>query len=83
MLMFVGEAYNVEEGVTNQLFPDKRNFTPPATTTASPQCAPNPLPEDTVNTVDTINSASTMSDNNPDIINVALYIACWRRPLRR
>jgi CxxC motif-containing protein (DUF1111 family) len=80
MLMFAGEAYNVEEGVTNQLFPDKRNFTPPATTTASPQCAPNPLPEDTVNTVDTINSASTVSDNNPDIINFALYMSLLAPP---
>jgi CxxC motif-containing protein (DUF1111 family) len=80
MLMFAGEAYNVEEGVTNQLFPDKRNFTAPATTTASPQCAPNPLPEDTVNTVDTINSGSTVSDNNPDIINFALFMSLLAPP---
>jgi CxxC motif-containing protein (DUF1111 family) len=80
MLMFAGEAYNVEEGVTNQLFPDKRNFTAPATTTASPQCAPNPLPEDTVNTVDTINSGSTVSDNNPDTINFALFMSLLAPP---
>jgi CxxC motif-containing protein (DUF1111 family) len=80
MLMFAGEAYNVEEGVTNQLFPDKRNFTPPATTIASAQCSPNALPEDTVNTVDTINSVSTVSDNNPDIINFALYMSLLAPP---
>jgi CxxC motif-containing protein (DUF1111 family) len=80
MLMFAGEAYNVEEGVTNQLFPDKRNFTFPSTTTASAQCAPNPLPEDTVNTVDTINSGSTVSDNNPDIINFALFMSLLAPP---
>jgi CxxC motif-containing protein (DUF1111 family) len=74
MLMFAGEAYNVEEGVTNQLFPDKRN------PTASPQCTPNALPEDTVNTVDTINSVSTVSDNNPDIINFALYMSLLAPP---
>jgi CxxC motif-containing protein (DUF1111 family) len=82
MLMFAGEAYNVEEGVTNQLFPDKRNFTQPAANeaTASAQCAPNPLPEDTVNTVDTINSGSTVSDNNPDIINFALFMSLLAPP---
>jgi CxxC motif-containing protein (DUF1111 family) len=74
MLMFAGEAYNVEEGVTNQLFPDKRN------PTASPQCTPNALPEDTVNTVDTINSVSTVSDNNPDITNFALYMSLLAPP---
>src|SRR5215469_131376 len=29
LLMFAGEAYNVEEGVTNDLFPEKRNSPPP------------------------------------------------------
>jgi CxxC motif-containing protein (DUF1111 family) len=80
MLMFAGEAYNVEEGVTNQLFPEKRNFTPPATTIASPGCLFNPLPEDTINTVDTINSVSIVSDNNPDITNFALYMSLLAPP---
>jgi CxxC motif-containing protein (DUF1111 family) len=74
MLMFAGEAYNVEEGVTNDLFPNKRN------PTASPQCSPNPLPEDTVNTVDSINSGSTVSDNNPDTINFALFMRLLAPP---
>ena len=74
MLMFAGEAYNVEEGVTNDLFPNKRN------SSASPQCSPNPLPEDTVNTVDSINSGSTVSDNNPDTINFALFMRLLAPP---
>src|SRR6516162_1008841 len=74
MMMFAGEAYNVEEGVTNDLFPNKRN------PSASAQCSPNPLPEDTVNTVDTINSASTVSDNNPDTINFALFMRLLAPP---
>jgi CxxC motif-containing protein (DUF1111 family) len=73
MMMFAGEAYNVEEGVTNDVFPDKRN-------NPTPQCAPNPLPEDTVNTVDTINSGSTVSDNNPDTINFALFMRLLAPP---
>jgi len=39
LLMFSGEAYNVEMGVTNELFPQERDETP--------SCLFNPLPEDT------------------------------------
>jgi CxxC motif-containing protein (DUF1111 family) len=41
LLLFAGEAYNVEMGVTNQLFPQERDETP--------GCAFNPTPEDTSN----------------------------------
>jgi CxxC motif-containing protein (DUF1111 family) len=38
LLAFAGEAYNVEMGVTNELFPNERDETP--------SCLFNPLPED-------------------------------------
>jgi CxxC motif-containing protein (DUF1111 family) len=41
LLMFAGEAYNVEMGVTNQLFPQERDETP--------GCVLNATPEDTSN----------------------------------
>jgi CxxC motif-containing protein (DUF1111 family) len=41
LLMFAGEAYNVEMGVTNQLFPQERDETP--------GCVFNTTPEDTSN----------------------------------
>jgi CxxC motif-containing protein (DUF1111 family) len=41
LLLFSGEAYNVEMGVTNQLFPQERDETP--------SCLFNPTPEDAVN----------------------------------
>jgi len=41
LLVFAGEAYNVEMGVTNQLFPQERDETP--------GCLFNATPEDTVN----------------------------------
>jgi len=41
LLLFAGEAYNVEMGVTNQLFPQERDETP--------GCLINPTPEDTLN----------------------------------
>jgi CxxC motif-containing protein (DUF1111 family) len=37
LLIFAGEAYNVEMGVTNESFPNERE--------ESPNCATNPLPE--------------------------------------
>jgi CxxC motif-containing protein (DUF1111 family) len=40
LLLFSGEAYNVEMGVTNQLFPQERDETP--------GCLFNPTPEDTL-----------------------------------
>ncbi len=41
--MFAGEAYNVEMGVTNELFPDERSLPPPHPASF------NPTPEDTTN----------------------------------
>ena len=41
LLLFAGEAYNVEMGVTNQLFPQERDETP--------GCGFVPTPEDTLN----------------------------------
>jgi CxxC motif-containing protein (DUF1111 family) len=40
--VFAGEAYNVEMGVTNELFPDERGLPPSS-------CLFNPLPEDSTN----------------------------------
>jgi CxxC motif-containing protein (DUF1111 family) len=41
LIMFSGEAYNVEMGITNQLFPQERDETP--------ACLFNATPEDTLN----------------------------------
>jgi CxxC motif-containing protein (DUF1111 family) len=41
LMMFAGEAYNVEMGVTNELFPQERE--------ENPACATNSLPEDHMN----------------------------------
>jgi CxxC motif-containing protein (DUF1111 family) len=42
LVMFSGEAYNVEMGVTNELFPEERSRTPAS-------CMTRPTPEDTTN----------------------------------
>jgi CxxC motif-containing protein (DUF1111 family) len=50
LLMFAGEAYNVEMGISNQLFPQERDETP--------GCQFNATPEDTSNFTTTPTSAS-------------------------
>jgi len=52
--MFAGEAYNVESGVTNQLFPQKRDETP--------GCLFNPTPEDTLNFAPGATPTAVISD---------------------
>jgi CxxC motif-containing protein (DUF1111 family) len=51
LLMFASEAYNVEMGVTNELFPQERDETP--------GCLFNPTPEDTINFTTASGSANT------------------------
>jgi CxxC motif-containing protein (DUF1111 family) len=52
--IFAGEAYNVEMGVTNELFPNKRED--------NPSCRFNPLPEDYADTGSTAQLTDAMSD---------------------
>lgn len=44
LLMFAGEAYNVEMGISNQLFPQKRDETPGCTFNATPDDTDNFTP---------------------------------------
>ena len=53
LTIFGGEAYNVEQGVTNELFPTERDETP--------GCNPNSLPEDHV-TLTAATPTAAMSD---------------------
>ena len=65
LVMFAGEAYNVEQGVTNELFPNERDETP--------GCLINALPEDSTNLTPTNNSGSSASDYASDIVNFAAF----------
>jgi Di-haem oxidoreductase, putative peroxidase len=80
MLLFAGEAFNVEMGVTNELFQNER-------TIGNNQCAPNPEPEDQVvvpptsfdsRTITTLlNSfgpSGVASDISNDIENFAVFM---------
>jgi CxxC motif-containing protein (DUF1111 family) len=65
LVMFAGEAYNVEQGVTNELFPNERDETP--------GCLLNALPEDSTNLSPTTSSGSTASDYSSDLVNFAAF----------
>jgi CxxC motif-containing protein (DUF1111 family) len=73
MLMFAGEAYNAEQGVTNELFPNERN-NPDAS------CQLNPLPEDATPLTVTTPSASQAADFNSDIVLFAMYMRLLAAP---
>jgi CxxC motif-containing protein (DUF1111 family) len=63
LAIFAGEAYNVEQGVANELFPNERS--------AAPGCVFNTTPEDRTNTTEATGSATGMSG---DVINFALFM---------
>jgi CxxC motif-containing protein (DUF1111 family) len=66
LLIFAGEAYNVEQGVTNEVFPNKRE--------TDPSCQYNALPEDSTNLGDTFNSGVPASDYSSDTVNFAAFM---------
>ncbi len=74
LLVFAGEAYNVEMGISNQLFPQERDETP--------GCIFNPTPNDTLNfttTPPTTGSSSGIS--NPAVISDIEAFANFMRML--
>jgi len=72
LLIFAGEAYNVEMGVTNDLFPNEREN--------DPNCQFNNLPESVTNLTNTTNSGSPASDFSSDIINFAGFMRMLAPP---
>jgi CxxC motif-containing protein (DUF1111 family) len=67
LMIFSGEAYNVEIGVSNELFPNERS--------AVPGCVLNGTPEDTTNMTDPTTGALTgsASDMSSDVVNFAAF----------
>jgi len=77
LLLFAGEAYNVEQGVTNDLFPNERLSTPA-------DCQFNPLPEDSENlitTTPTTPSGFAFADLASDITQFAFFARLVSEPL--
>jgi CxxC motif-containing protein (DUF1111 family) len=74
LLIFAGEAYNVEQGVTNELFPNERDDTH--------GCVANATPEDSTNLAVTEPSASPASDFSSDTVNFAAFMRLSAAPTR-
>jgi CxxC motif-containing protein (DUF1111 family) len=74
LLMFAGEAYNVEVGVSNELFPNERS--------AVPGCVFNPTPEDATNILNpnTNGLTGTASVMSSDIVNFAAFMRLTAPP---
>jgi CxxC motif-containing protein (DUF1111 family) len=72
VLMFVGEAYNVEQGVSNELFPNERSAVAGCVFNGSPEDATNILNgnSNSQNFGTTVGTASEMSS---DIVNFAVF----------
>lgn len=67
LVVFAGEAYNVEQGVANEVFTNERS--------AVTGCVFNPTPEDDTNIVDADGSTTgTASEMSSDVINFAAFI---------
>jgi CxxC motif-containing protein (DUF1111 family) len=67
LLVFSGEAYNVEVGVSNELFPNERS--------AVAGCVFNATPEDSTNILDPITNllVGSASEMSSDIVNFAIF----------
>ncbi|HEV3042219.1 MAG TPA: di-heme oxidoredictase family protein [Candidatus Angelobacter sp.] len=72
LLIFAGEAYNVEQGVSNEAFPQERD--------ENPTCQFNPLPEDMTPLTNGNNSGSLSSDFSSDVVNFAAFMRLTAAP---
>src|SRR5204862_3424100 len=67
LVIFSAEAYNVEQGVTNEGFPQERS--------ASPECFANPTPEDHSRIRNDAGSLTgTVTEMSGDIVNFANFM---------
>jgi CxxC motif-containing protein (DUF1111 family) len=75
LMIFAGEAYNVEQGVSNEAFPNERS--------AVAGCVFNQAPEDATNIFDPSNPSSTSgsaSHMSSDLVNFAMFMRMTAPP---
>jgi CxxC motif-containing protein (DUF1111 family) len=91
LLMFSGEAYNVEVGVSNDLFPNERRIDDDLldeSLTTIEDCQFNPLPDDTINFFSSSSNSGTAVEGNlasqisSDITNFAIAMRLSEPPIR-
>ncbi|MBZ5634932.1 MAG: thiol oxidoreductase [Acidobacteriia bacterium] len=66
LLIFAGEAYNVEQGVSNEAFPNERS--------AVQGCVYNSTPEDATNVGTILSSFGLVSKTSSDLVNFAIFM---------
>ena len=66
LMIFAGEAYNVEQGVANEVFPNERS--------AVPGCVFNATPEDSTNIAVNGITVGTASGMSSDTVNFAAFM---------
>jgi|SRR5580658_3736182 CxxC motif-containing protein (DUF1111 family) len=95
LLMFAGEAYNVEQGVSNELFENER-FLPGTNSTIAANCTFNGTPEDSTNIINPQASTivggvtkpnpnlntpvGTASEMSSDVVNFAAFMRLLAPP---
>ncbi len=76
LLVFAGEAYNVEQGVSNEIFPNERS--------ATTGCVFNATPEDASNMLNPFTtppgSTGTLSNMSSDVVNFAAFMRLTAPP---
>jgi CxxC motif-containing protein (DUF1111 family) len=72
LLIFSGEAYNVEQGVSNEAFPNERS--------AVAGCVFNATPEDSTNILSNGQTTGTASQMSSDVVNFAAFIRLLAPP---
>ncbi len=75
LLLFAGEAYNVEQGVTNEIFGNERAM--------AAGCELNPTPEDSSNIHNphTKGLTGTLSEMSSDLVNFAAFMRLSAAPV--
>ncbi|HLJ86827.1 MAG TPA: di-heme oxidoredictase family protein [Candidatus Angelobacter sp.] len=80
LMLFSGEAYNVEMGVTNEIFGQERPLPGEGRTTGLPSnCRINPTPEDTTNFV--VTARTDQAQQNADVPSDIVRFATFMRAL--
>jgi CxxC motif-containing protein (DUF1111 family) len=77
LMIFAGEAYNVEQGVSNELFPNERLDNPANPLT---DCVFNPMPEDNLNLAKVTSTNFTASNFSSDIENFTQFMRLLAGP---
>jgi len=73
LLMFAGEAYNVEQGVSNELFPNERSAVAGCVFNSDPEDASNLL-NPNASSPNFGSSIGTISEMSSDVVNFAAFI---------